>query len=258
MTPCGFAAALCVAAFSSAVPAQAGERLDAIKARGTLLVGTTGDYKPFTFRRDDGTYYGADIVMADRLARRLGVAVQFVPTTWPTMSSDFTAGRFDVVMGGVSVLPSRAAKGPFSTTTYVDGKVPVARCADQDRFTSLEAIDQPGVRVVVNPGGTNADFVRANIKHATLTVHRDNTTVFDEIVANRADVMITDGIEAKHQALINPALCPAHVPAAFTRLEKAYWIQDDPDLVREIDALVETAIKDGEWTRILAEAQKMP
>ena len=63
--------------------ACAGETLDAIKQRGVLRVGTTGDYKPFTFREEDGAYRGADIEMAKRLADRLGVKLEIVPTVWP-------------------------------------------------------------------------------------------------------------------------------------------------------------------------------
>jgi len=181
-----------------AAPAFAGETLDAIKARGVLHVGTTGDYKPFTFRNQDGTYYGADIEMAKRLADRVGVKVEFVPTVWARLADDFAARKFDIAMGGVTILPARAKLGDFSTVTYVDGKRPVARCADQDRFTSIERIDRPDVRVVVNPGASNEQFAREHFPHAKLTVHKDNATVFDEIVANRADVMVTDGIEGGH------------------------------------------------------------
>ncbi len=245
-------------ALSCAAPAFGGEALDAIRTRGTLRVGTTGDYKPFTFRQPDGVYAGADIVMAEHLASRLGVRLELVQTAWPVLLEDFTAQKFDVAMGGVSVSPARAARGTFSTVTYVDGKRPVARCADKDRFISMEAIDQPGVRVVVNPGGTNNDFARANIKHATLTVHPDNTTVFDEILAGRADVMVTDGIEADHEAYIHPALCPTHVAAPFTRLEKAYLLPNDPDLTREVNEWIAAETESGDWARILEAAQKAP
>ncbi|MBV8916185.1 MAG: transporter substrate-binding domain-containing protein, partial [Acetobacteraceae bacterium] len=189
-------------------PVIAGETLDAIKARGVLRVGTTGDYKPFTFRRDDGSYYGADVEMAKRLADRLGVKLELVPTVWAKMADDFAAHKFDLAMGGVSVLPSRAKLGDFSSVTYVDGKRPIARCSDRDRFTSIAAIDRPDVRVVVNPGASNEQFAREHFPHAKLTIHDDNATVFDEIVANREDVMVTDGIEVDHQALIHPELCP--------------------------------------------------
>ncbi len=239
-------------------PALGGETLEAIHARGSLLVGTTGDYKPFTFRAPDGHYIGADIVMAEHLASRLGVRLQLVSTAWPVLLDDFSAGNFDIAMGGVSVNAARAARGTFSTVVYVDGKRPIARCADQDRFTSVEAINQSGVRVVVNPGGTNSDFARVNFTHATVTIHPDNITVFDEILAGRADVMVTDGIEADHQALIHPGLCPTHVAAPFTRLEKAYLAASDADFMREINGLITAETASGEWARILAAAQAAP
>src|SRR5882757_6231745 len=104
-----------------AAPAFAGKALDDIRTRGVLRVGTTGDYKPFTFRNGDGSYSGADIVMAQHLATELQVRVEFVPTTWSTLLPDFTAGKYDVAMGGVSILPERAAQGDFSTAVNIDG-----------------------------------------------------------------------------------------------------------------------------------------
>ena len=35
-----------------------------IKSRGTLLVGTTGDYRPLSFRESDGSYWGFGIEVA--------------------------------------------------------------------------------------------------------------------------------------------------------------------------------------------------
>src|SRR6266436_8973513 len=63
--------------------------LDAIRARGVLRVGTTGDYLPFSFLRPDGTYEGADIDMAFALADLLAVRPEFVPPIWPQLLDDF-------------------------------------------------------------------------------------------------------------------------------------------------------------------------
>ncbi len=240
-------------------PASAEAVLDAIRTRGALRVGTTGDYMPFTFRSQDGSYSGADIDMARRLAASLGVTVVFVPTTWATLNDDYAQEKFDIAMGGITRLPARLALGPFSRTTFVDGKRPVARCADRDRFSSLAAIDRPEVRVVVNPGASNEDFARRNLSHATLTVHADNATVFDEISAGRQDVMVTDGIEADHQAALHPGvLCPAAVPEPFTRLEKAYWLRKDADLERLVGAWLDEEIASGRWQTTLGAALQAP
>lgn len=238
--------------------ARAGAVLDHIRASGELRVGTTGDYKPFSFRNPDGSYSGADIDMAGRLASRLGVKLVFVPTVWAHLNADFAAGKFDMAMGGVTNLAPRLAEGPFAHTVYVDGKRPITRCADRDRFTTIAAIDQPGVRAVVNPGASNEEFAHAHFPHAQLAVHADNTSVFDEIIAGRADVMVTDGIEVDHQAFIHKELCPAAVAAPFTHLEKAYWVQPDPDLLALVNAWVDSELASGSWKRTLDTALAQP
>jgi cyclohexadienyl dehydratase len=249
-------ALLAVAAITT--PARAEAVLDHIRATGELRVGTTGDYKPFSFRNADGSYTGADIEMAGRLAQRLGVRLVFVPTVWGQLMADFTAQKFDIAMGGVTNLPPRAAKGPFGRTVYVDGKRPIARCTDRDRFTSIEAINQPNVRAVVNPGASNEEFAHARFPLAKLTVHSDNATVFDEISAGRADVMVTDGIEVDHQAFIHKDLCPTAVPAAFTHLEKAYWLQPDRDFEALVNKWLDEEIASGNWKRTLDKALAEP
>src|SRR5205085_838203 len=135
--------------------------LDRIRAAGVLRVGTTGDYTPFSLKRPDGFYDGADIEVAHDLAELLGVRVSFVPTIWVELLDDFLAGRFDIAMGGVTVTGARAEKAFFSIPTFVDGKRPLARREHADRFSSVEAIDQPGVRVIANPGSANEAFARA-------------------------------------------------------------------------------------------------
>jgi cyclohexadienyl dehydratase len=175
------------------------------------------------------------------------------------MMADFTAGRFDIAMGGITNLPARAAKGMFAHTIYVDGKRPIVRCADRDTYVSVDAINQPQVRVIVNPGASNEEFARANFPKAQLAIFPDNATVFGEIAANRADVMVTDGIEVDHQAMLHRSvLCPAAVPAPFTRLEKAYWVRRDADLERLVGVWLDGEIASGGWQRTLDAALAAP
>lgn len=228
--------------------------LGRIRAAGVLRVGTTGDYTPFSLLRPDGSYEGADIDMAHDLAETIGVRLAFVSTVWVDLLDDFLAGRFDIAMGGVTVNEARAAKAFFSIPTFVDGKRPLCRCADRDRFTSIKAINQPGVRVIANPGSANEAFARANLTRAEVTIHHDNSSVFLEIVAGRADVMVTDGLEADHQAALHPELCAVPIAAPFTRLEKAYMFARDPALKAFIDDWLGARFASGAWQRALDRA----
>ena len=243
-----------VAASGPAATAHAGAALDAIRSHGELRVGTTGDYKPFTFLEADGSRWGADVEMAQDLAKKLGVKLVLVETVWAKLLDDQLAGKFDIAMGGVTITPPRAEKAYFSIPTFVDGKRPIARCTDKDKFVSVEAINRPDVRVIVNPGAQNEKFARENFGNARLTVHKDNATVFEEIAAGRADVMVTDGIEVDHTAHIMPVLCPASVPAAFTKLEKAYMMPQDIDLKTLVDDWLADAQKSGRWKQLLETA----
>ena len=250
-------ATIALLATALALPSQAAD-LDHVRSSGVLRIGTTGDYKPFSFREPDGTYRGADIDMARQLAHELGVSAVFVPTTWATLEQDFKADRFDIAVGGVTILPAREKIAAFSTATVADGKRPITRCADKNRFTSIASIDAPDVRVVVNPGASNEAFAHSHFTHAQLTVHPDNVSVFDEIVAGREDVMVTDGIEVDHQALLHPELCAAAVAAPFTRLEKAFMLPQDPAFVTEVDRWWTSEVASGGWSRALDKAQHEP
>lgn len=230
--------------------------LDRIRAVGVLRVGTTGDYPPFCRTLPEGGYAGADIEMAHDLAGRLGVRVVFVPAVWVELLDDFLADRFDIAMGGVTVTAARAEQAFFSVPTFVDGKRPLTHREFADRFTSIEAINQPGVRVIANPGSANEAFARAHFTRASVTIHHDNASVFDELVAGRAEVMVTDGLEADHQAQLHPELVAVPV-APLTRLEKAYMFAREPAMKDYIDGWLTAAFASGQWQRALDRAMAL-
>lgn len=230
----------------AATGAQAGETLDKMRQTGELRVGLTGDYRPFSMRdrKSDtgpetntgiGPFSGLDVDLARSLAGAMRLKLVIVPTSWPTLSDDLTAGRFDVGMGGISVTEARREIGLFSVPMMSDGKTPITRCENVDRFQTLDQIDREGTRVIVNPGGTNEKFARANIHKATIILHPENLTIFDEIIAGRADLMITDAIETRLQSKLHPELCAVHPDTPFDRSEKAYWMPKDPELKAEVD-----------------------
>ena len=250
-SPMALAMGFALAVSFGAAPVQAGTLVE-IKADGILKVGLTGDYAPYALRRPGGGTVGADIAMAVRLAQALGVGLEIVPTTWKAMSNDFEANRFDIAMGGVSITTERSALGLFSLPVMHDGKRPIVRCADKDRYTSIAAIDRRNVRVEVNPGGTNQVFDNAHFPHAQLNQRRDNTGIFDDLASDRADVMVTDGAEVDFQARHHrDVLCAAEVTRAFDHFDKAYWMTRDPALKTAVDAVVRKNLENGAYRRFL-------
>ena len=203
--------------------------LDGILERGLLRIGTTGDYAPFSEIDADGARVGIDIDLARTLARSLEVTPLFVDTSWPTLMEDLQAGRFDVAMSGISRTTGRARIADFSAAYHVGGKTPIVRCSDRDRLDRMERIDRPGVRVIVNPGGTNERFARTALSRAPLRVFENNTAIFDEIAEGRADVMFTDAIEVRLRTARDPRLCAAMPGRTLTYQEKGFLLPRDED-----------------------------
>jgi cyclohexadienyl dehydratase len=247
----GLVAALFLA--TSALAQQA-SRLDEIVKRGTLRVGMTGDYRPFTsLDKTTSTFSGFDVDMAEALGKALGVKVEFVPTAWPQLMKDFEADNFDIAMGGVSITLDRQKKGFFSEPIMREGKTPIARCADQGKYQTLADIDKAGTRVIVNPGGTNERFARAHVKNAEIKVYNDNVTIFDEIAKGNADLMMTDSSETRYQQKLHAGvLCAVHPDKPFDFAEKAYWLQPDPALKAFVDQWLHMSMEDGSFRKIYA------
>ena len=225
---------------------------DSLRRVGVLRVGTTGDYAPFSDDRGS-ELRGLDIELAEALARSWGVRILFVRTSWPALMDDLARQRFDLAASGISVTDERRQRADFSEPYYFDGKTPIARREDAARFASLEQIDQPGVRVIVNPGGTNERFARERLQRATIVVHPDNRTIFEEITAGRADVMITDGVEVRLQERRHPALQGTRAEP-FTRIGKAFLLSRSSELTARLDLWLKPQRERGTIAEQLARA----
>ena len=213
---------------------------------GILRVGTTGDYLPFSvFDEDHYKYRGIDIELAYLLAKSLGVEVQWVHTSWPRLMEDLALNKFDIAMSGVSIKLFRLRHGLFSSSYHSGGKTPIALCKNKHRYNSLKKIDQKSSRLIVNPGGTNERFLKSNINHAAVVIFDNNKTIFDEIIAGRADVMITDAIEVAVQSERNKALCATMPGKTFDHSDKGFLMPQDLLWKNYVDTWLHHLKRDG-------------
>ena len=169
-----------------------------IQERGKLLVGTTGDYRPLSYREADGSYWGFGIEVAKKIAGRIGVGIEFVQTSWPTLTADVLAEpqTFDLAIGGITITDTRKETMLMSEGYLANGKTILCRSSEADRYKSLADLDKPEVRVMVNPGGLNEKFAKENLTHATIIVYQKNEEIPNQVAEGNADVMITEITEA--------------------------------------------------------------
>lgn len=198
--------------------AAAADSLQAIRDRGVLRVGTAGDYLPMSFLDPEtGRYVGFDAELAEDLAKALGVEIEYVPTSWPTLMEDTLAGKFDLALCGITVTDERKEKALMSDGYLENGKTVLCRAEDAGKYTSLEAINRPDVRVMENPGGLNEKFARENLPDAEIIIHGVNQEIPGLVAAGEADVMITEVMEAGYYTGQDARLAAPLIREPFTR-----------------------------------------
>ena len=211
---------LLVVIFMLTLSAAEAGHLEDIAQRGTIKIGTTGDYRPMSYYNEKtGEYEGIDAELSQIIADSLGVKIEYVKTTWPTLTADTLAGKFDIALCGISRNYNRAKIMAMSDGYGVGmfGKTILCRKKDAKKFKTLADINKPEVRVMINPGGTNEKFANANLKKSTLIVHNDNADIPNQIAAGNADIMITEIVEALSYIKINPNLAAPLINEPFTR-----------------------------------------
>ena len=223
------------------------DSLSAVRARGVLLVGATGDYRPMSFLEPEtGRYEGFDAALAEDLASVLGVRLEFVPTSWPGLMDDTLAGRFDLAVCGITITPARKELALMSEGYLENGKTVLCRAEDTDRYTGLDAINRPEVRVMENPGGLNEKFVRANLPRAELTIHPVNEEIPGLVASGAADVMITEILEAEYYASRDPRLAAPLLHAPFTRGELGFLLPPGSEsLLEYVNAFIAAERESG-------------
>jgi cyclohexadienyl dehydratase len=230
----------------------ADSKLDDIVARGYIMVGTTGDYKPMSYlNQNTGKYEGFDTVAAELLAQSLGVQVKWVPTTWKTLTADTLAGKFDIAMCGITRTFARAKQMSMSNGYLMFGKTILCRKTDAKKFTSIADLNKKSVKVMVNPGGTNEKFAKDNLPQCTLLVHQQNTEIPGLIAAGKADVMITETMEARRYVRDDTKLAAPLIDSPFTKNDFGILMQrGDQIFLNYVNMFMEEKTFDGTFDKL--------
>ena len=243
----------CTVAFASCSsnddhPSEKQPTIARIQARGTLLVGTTGDYRPLSYREADGTYWGFGIEVARKIAERLSVDIEFVQTSWPTLTADVLAEpqTFDLAIGGITITDARKETMLMSDGYLANGKTILCRADEADRYQSLADIDKPEVRVMVNPGGLNEKFANENLTHATIIVWQKNEEIPSLVAEGKADVMITEITEAPWYVQNDTRLAAPLIHMPFTHGEIGVLMRKgQDDLLAQVNSVIAQMKADG-------------
>ncbi len=199
-----------------------------------LRVGTSGDYAPFSLAADGAgvaSARGFDVDLARAFARDRGLRIEWVEFRWSELSRDMAAGRFDVVMSGVTVRPERQLLGEFTVAVVETGAVVLVAAGGA---TQVSDLDGPEHRVGVNAGGHLERVAARFLPRAGRVAFSENAAVREALAKGDVDAVVTDTLEAPHWMQGLPTV---RALAPLTRDRKAYWVNPArPELARDLES----------------------
>lgn len=182
-------AALSVSAASISFGAFAQDLLDAVKARGTLMIGMEGTYPPFDYRDSQGTLQGFDVDVARALAAKLGVKPDFYTGEWSGLIGGLQAGKFDVVVNQVTITQKRRESLDFSPPYAYSAVQVLERKDDKTEYQSLDELK--GKRVAVTLGSNFADLAKS-VPGIIVQTYPGMSEALSDLVGGRADAYLND------------------------------------------------------------------
>ncbi|MEX1047746.1 MAG: transporter substrate-binding domain-containing protein [Actinomycetota bacterium] len=146
----------------------ANDLLAKIKEDGVLRVSTDPNYAPQSFLNNDGEMAGFDVDVANEIARRLGVEVEWKTPRWGTIISGHWGDRWDVSVGSMTPLPERQ-EVLFFTPPYRYDPVGVAVHSDNTTVQDI-ATDLDGATIGTCGGCTYQYYVEKTLSAPGLQV----------------------------------------------------------------------------------------
>jgi polar amino acid transport system substrate-binding protein len=177
--------------------------VEQIMQRGILKVGMS-TFVPWAMKDKTGKLIGFEIDVATRLAADMGVKVEFIPTKWAGIIPALLTGKFDVIIGGMSVRPDRNLKVNFTIPYDYAGQSLVANKKLAAGFSSLQDFNRPDVVIAARLGSTAADAANKLIPKATKRFFDDEAQVIQEVVNGQAHAAVASSPLPAFQAIKNP------------------------------------------------------
>jgi ABC-type amino acid transport substrate-binding protein len=221
-------------------------------APGTLRIGTYFVNPPFEYVAK-GARVGFEVDLMNEIARRLGLTSVFVNTRWETILREMQAGRYDCIVGGITITPNRARilawSVPYMTTT-------LSLVVNQAKTPAIRSItDLKDASVGVQAATTDYDAAIAMQKRGE--IRSVKVYPFDRI----AEAM-TDLEAGTITAVMKVAPVAAWLAAKRPNLRVVAQVPNDPqplgigfatnnsELVAAVDGILTTMRQDGSLNRL--------
>lgn len=180
--------------------AQTGATVQQIKDKGTIRIATFTDLKPYGYTKDDGTNTGFDVELGERLAKDLGVKVEWVPVNADARVDSLRSDKADLVLANFTVTDERKEVVDFGTP-YMKVSIGVA---SPENAAITDPSQLEGKTLAVNKGTTAEQYFTENFPQIEQTKFDSKTQQFQAFKDGRAAALADDNTYLYSWAKDNP------------------------------------------------------
>ncbi|MEL6159892.1 MAG: transporter substrate-binding domain-containing protein [Cyanobacteria bacterium J06627_32] len=179
--------------------------LTQVADEGNLKVGYLVFPPAITKDPSSGELGGHLVTAIEEIARLNDWTIEFIETDWAAFSTGLDSQRFDISIVPTFITIPRALSVYFTDPLFYAGNSAISR-TEETRFTDLESIDQPGVKVAVTQGEAGDEYASANFTNAEIVRFSgsDQSLTFQSVVSGRADIALGDAYVTSEFAEENP------------------------------------------------------
>lgn len=248
--------------FFLATTVFAGQAIDRIFKNGELVVGTSGDYPPFTAKDKNGKAMGLDVDLGTAIASAMGVRAKVVHITFSDLLAALQSGKVDVVISAMTITPQRNLKVAFIGPYFISGQSIITTKETAFVVNGLQDINRPDFSMAVPAGTTSEIVAKNNISKAKLTVTKNMDEALKLLLDNEVKAVMTDSATASVAVFRNSAKgIMATTPLTFEPIGVAIpgddplfmnWLENFLTLLKgsgELDRMVDQWFKDPSWLK---------
>lgn len=218
--------------------------IEKILRSGKLKVGMS-TFVPWAMQSKTGEWVGFEIDVARRLAKDMGVKVEFIPTKWEGLIPSLLTGKFDLIIAGMMGTPKRALKINFSQPYDFTG---TQVCIHKDYVGKIKTpldLNNPDYVVLSRVGVTAAETAKVMLPKAQKRLFSDNGSMVQELLNGKATAII--------QSLPEPAQLVAQHPETLALVEGTLTHEPismgvrkgDPDTLAYLNNWIEVVRAEG-------------
>lgn len=203
--------------------------IEQILKRGTMRVGMS-TFVPWAMKDKTGKLIGFEIDVATRLAKDMGMKVEFIPTKWAGIIPALITGKFDVIIGGMGILPERNLKVNFSVPYDYTGMSMVAHKNLANGFKDLEDFNKPEIVIAARLGSTAVTAAQKQMPKAKIRMFDDEAQAYQELINGRVHAVVGSAPTPAFYAIKYPDKLFLPLKDTFTREPIGFAVRKgDPD-----------------------------